>query len=395
LKSIRVRRRNEERWRKGLHKLPGAWIVVALRTGIVLDASAQFLQMLCIDREQLVHRSILEFSHDPVDTQWVSKRFDATLVQVVGRHEDILLAGGDPGRVLVDVHVSKPIRFSGRRAALCLISDGTERHRLQTELIAKHKQLRKAFLDLEQKSADLIRLNGEIGELSAILSRASSLAAIGELTAELTHQLNNPLAAAISTARRIEKVMAKHNIEGYQAMSDLLKDSLNRLKDTMSELKRVYRNARGAGTVPEPIDLVNQLDSAMMLLQQRLSQVEVVRDIEPELPCIIGRPAEIQHVLVNLIDNALQAMHEDGKLEIRVRSSRERIHLSIGDNGPGIPEDQRERVFEPFFTTREQGSGLGLSVVRRNIQNNKATIRVGRSALGGAEFDIGFLMEIR
>ena len=383
------------RWVKQLHRLPGAWIIVECSTGVIIEGGILFQEMLDIERVEFIGHSINNFSNDPVDTNWSSKKLDKELIGIQGRHEDVLMKGNDGKRILVDVHVSAPIRYRGRNVAVCLLTDGTERQRLQTELIAKHKQLRKAFMDLEQKSADLIRLNGEIGELSAILSRTSSLAAIGELTAELTHQLNNPLAAAISTARRIEKTMANYEVDGYQSMTSLLKDSLNRLKDIMTELKRVYRHSRGAGSVPEPIDLKGQLDSAMMLLQQRLSSVDVTVDVQANLPFIIGIPAEIQHVLVNLIDNALQAMGADGKLEIRAHTNGGRVHLIVGDNGPGIPVDQRERVFEPFFTTREQGSGLGLSVVRRNIQNNKATIRVGQSPLGGAEFEIGFLMEIR
>ena len=86
-------------------------------------------------------------------------------------------------------------------------------------------------------------------------------------------------------------------------------------------------------------------------------------------------------------------MNPAGIIEIAVRREGKRVHLWVADSGPGIPLEQRERVFEPFFTTREQGSGLGLSVVRRHVENNKATIRVGESALGGAEFEIGFLAD--
>jgi two-component system, NtrC family, sensor kinase len=389
----RIGRMHHWLWLKQLHHLPGVWIVVDTKDGAVLDGSVHFRQMLALERSQFLGFPISAFSDDSVGSKWASKRFDDKIFKTQGRHEDVLLKSSDGRDVLVDVHVSHAIKMGWRSATICMIIDGTERQRLQAELIVKHKELRKAFLDLEQKSADLIRLNGEIGELSAILSRTSSLAAIGELTAELTHQLNNPLAAAISAARQLEKILEENQVAKYQSMVDLLKDSHVRLKGIMTELKRVYRSSRRSDTVPESIDLKAQLESAMVLLQQRLAMVEVRLDIEEPLPCILGKPTEIQHVLVNLIDNALQAVGSDGKLEIRVRSNDNRVCLWVGDNGPGIPPDKRERIFEPFFTTTEQGSGLGLSVVRRSIQNNKATIRVGESAMGGAEFEIGFLKE--
>jgi two-component system NtrC family sensor kinase len=276
-----------------------------------------------------------------------------------------------------------------------LITDETERHRLQSELISKHKELRKTFADLERQSRALTRLNVEIGEMSARLSQASSMAAIGEITAELTHQLNNPLAVAVSAARRIDMFLGDQIDHRVRDMVPLLKDSLERMKTTMNELKRVYRSSRSADAPMEPIDLKTQIDSALMLMQQRLGAIDLRMDIEPELPEILARSAEIQHVIVNLIDNAIQAVGDQGTISLKALQAKDQIVLLVGDSGPGIPAEQRERIFEPFFTTREQGSGLGLSVVRRNVQNNKAVIRVGQSFLGGAEFEIGFVTASR
>ena len=175
-------------------------------------------------------------------------------------------------------------------------------------------------------------------------------------------------------------------------MTGLLKDSHERLRTTMADLKRVYRNTRATDSRPEKIDLRNQIDGALMLMQQRLASLDVIVDIHESAHDIMGRPAEIQHVIVNLIDNAAQALGDSGRIRLKARPEGQRVMFVVEDSGPGVPFDQRERIFEPFFTTREQGSGLGLSVVRRNVENNKATIRVGQSELGGALFEIGFRM---
>ena len=178
-------------------------------------------------------------------------------------------------------------------------------------------------------------------------------------------------------------------------MMPLLKTSLERLRTTINELKRVYKNSKSADALMEPVDLKATVDGALMLLQQRLGEIELQMHFPTEPVEILARPAEIQHVLINLIDNAIQAVGDRGIIQLRVRQERGRVMFTVGDNGPGIPPDQWERIFEPFFTTREQGSGLGLSVVRRNVQNNKADIRVGQSPLGGAEFEIGFVSATR
>jgi signal transduction histidine kinase len=326
----------------------------------------------------------------PNADHWSTKALDEALLRMPGRHEDVLFKTASGGTLVADVHVSHPIDDLGRPTVICLITDGTERQRLQSELIDKHKELRKAFTELERQSRDLVRLNGEIGEMSAMLTRATSLATIGEITAELTHQLNNPLAAAVGAARRIDVLVSPDADEGVQKMLNLLKESLARLQTTMAELKRVYRTSRPDETRLESIDLERQVASALTLMQQRLQDLDVVVEFPESLPKIAGHPSQIQHVIVNLLDNAAQSIGESGTIHLLARQQGTRVVFLVGDSGPGIPVAYREKVFEPFYTTRVDGSGLGLAVVRRNVESNNATIEISTSRYGGAEFTIGF-----
>jgi C4-dicarboxylate-specific signal transduction histidine kinase len=370
--------------------LPGPWIAADTSDGRILDTGDPFDDMMMSDKKEYLNRPITIFTQPTETAQWMMKPFDLAMLSTAGRHEDVLMKSPAGRTIVVDVHVSKPIRLGRIHAAVCLITDETERHRLQSELIHKHKELRKTFADLERQSQILSGLNTEIGEMSARLSHASSLAALGEITAELTHQLNNPLASAVSAARRIEMFMGDRVDDRVKEMMPLLKDSLDRMKTTMNELKRAYRNSRSADAPMEPVDLKKQIDSALMLFNRRLNDVEVQLRVDPKLPEILGRPVEIQHIIMNLIDNAIIAAGDLGIMRLTAEYKDNRVIMTVSDNGPGVREADRERIFEPFFTTREHGSGLGLSVVRRNVQNNKAAIRVGQSALGGAEFEIGF-----
>ena len=363
-------------------------------SGCILEGSCDFEEMMALKHRDYIYQSISILSAPAQSSLWVMKTLDRKMINTVGRHEDVLLKSGSGRNIVADVHVSRTIRAGGTRAAVCLVTDATERHRLQSELIGKHKELRKTFADLEQKSSALTRMNLEIGEMSAELSRASSMAAVGEITAELTHQLNNPLAGAVTAARRIDMFLDPDADSRVRTMVPLLKDSLERVRVTLNELKRVYRDFRAAEHPMEPVDLKAQVESALMLLQQRLGEIEVQTELETNSE-ILARPGEVQHVIVNLIDNALNAVGDRGTIRIRTSRCDNGVLLSVEDSGPGIPKDQRERIFEPFFTTREQGYGLGLSVVRRNVQNNKAVVRVGDSVLGGAAFEIGFVSAAR
>ncbi len=394
--STGFRIRNKKRRRGGirldeLQRLPGVWIAVDVATGCIIDGSDGFDEMVFMDKREYLTKPISMFYVREERGLWSMKSFTEALLVVEGRHEDVLLKGNAPRTVVADVHVSKPIRVGNVRAVICVITDETERHRLQSELINKHKELRKTFTDLECQSKALTVLNAEISEMSAQLSQASSLAAIGEITAELAHQLGNPLAGAVSAARRIDMFLGPETDPRAREMIPLLKTSLERLRTTINELKRVYKNSKSADALMEPMDLKATVDGALMLLHQRLGEIELQMHFPSKPVEILARPAEIQHVLINLIDNAIQAVGDRGVIQLRVRQERGRVMFIVGDNGPGIPTDQWERIFEPFFTTSEHGSGLGLSMVRRNVQNNKAEIRVGRSPLGGAEFEIGFV----
>lgn len=377
------------------HLLPGAWIAVEKKSGRIIDGSDHFDDMMMLEKKDYLSCPMSFFTAPPENTFWSMKTFDHRLLAVEGRHEDVLIKGRTDRTMVADVHISRPVRVGKQQVVVCLITDETERHRLQSELISKHKELRKTFADLERQSAALTRLNMEIGEMSARLFHASSLAAIGEITAELTHQLNNPLAGAVSAARRIDKFLGDNVDPRVKSMMPLLRESLERLRLTMNELKRVYRDSRSADAPMEPVDLKMQIDSALMLMQQRLGDIEVQVDVSPDLTDIVGRPSEIQHILVNLVDNAIHAAGDRGIVRLKAEQEDAQVVFSVGDSGPGIPPDRRERIFEPFFTTREHSSGLGLAVVRRNVQSNKAVIRVGQSPLGGAAFEIGFVAATR
>ncbi len=387
----------DNEWIQGLRCLPGAWLFVHGKEGVVAAASKQLGELLGIGIESLLDRPMADFSQPTGDLDWNFKRFDLEMLKLPGRYEDVALKRSDGSIVTVDIQVSHPPHMGNQPVAVCLFTDRTEQRRLADELISKHQELRRAFSDLEKRSDELLvtkdtleNRNRELGILSAKLNRTSELAAIGEITAELTHQLNNPLAAAIGAARRLDTLIGREDVPTSEPMLKLLSDSLTRLKTTITDLKRVYVTSHPLDIPQSEFDLNRQIDGVLNLMQQSLEPHQLILELPPHLPRILGRPSQIQHVIINLLDNAIRSIGKSGVIHIKAEHRDEKILMIVGDSGPGVPEHLMDKIFEPFFTTSGQGSGLGLAVVRRNLDRDNANIRVGRSEYGGALFEVEF-----
>jgi signal transduction histidine kinase len=146
-------------------------------------------------------------------------------------------------------------------------------------------------------------------------------------------------------------------------------------------------------TVAEPVDLAASLGNTVAVLKSkaRMKSVAVTVHVEPDLPQVRGFTGELNQIWANLIDNALDAVPDSGRVDVTAKRERQRVVVRVVDNGGGIPAEIRERVFEPFFTTKPvgKGTGLGLDIVRRLVVHNDAEIEV-ESAPGRTEFRVSF-----
>jgi signal transduction histidine kinase len=144
-------------------------------------------------------------------------------------------------------------------------------------------------------------------------------------------------------------------------------------------------------TVAEPVNLVQGLDNTVRVLRSKAREksATVVVEAEPDLPPVRGFVGELNQIWANLIDNALDAIPDAGRVEVRATREHRQVVVRIVDNGSGIPADIRERIFDPFFTTKPvgQGTGLGLDIVRRLVRHNDGEIAVD-SRPGRTEFRV-------
>jgi signal transduction histidine kinase len=197
----------------------------------------------------------------------------------------------------------------------------------------------------------------------------------------LAESLEGPvLAAAVGWAA------AGNSVRGIACE---IQDAGIRISDLVTAIKGFTHMDQAA--VAEPVDLRQGLSNTIAVLKSkaRKRSITVVLDVEAELPYVRGFAGELNQIWANLIDNALDAVAEFGRVEVLAKRERERVVVRIVDNGAGIPAHIRERIFDPFFTTKPVGlgTGLGLDIVRRLIRHNDSEIAV-ESQPGRTEFRV-------
>lgn len=252
------------------------------------------------------------------------------------------------------------IIWDDKPASLIFITDITELHRVENE-----KKL------LEQKA----QINNR-------------LASVGEMAAGIAHEINNPLTGVIGYA---QLVMDEGDVP------DKVKDDLLAIYDGSQRVagivKRLLTFARQTKPEKEKIDINELINSTLALrsYQLRVNNIEVVTNLDANLPATVADPGQMQQVLLNLIVNAeieMKLAHGKGKLKITTEKKDNVIKIYIIDNGPGIKPEIMDRIFDPFFTTREvnQGTGLGLSLCYGMVTEHNGKIYAESEPGKGATF---------
>jgi signal transduction histidine kinase len=161
---------------------------------------------------------------------------------------------------------------------------------------------------------------------------------------------------------------------------------------TKAIVQALHGYARGDDTVQREVNLARSVDETLGLLQHRLRNVKVVKDVEPKAR-IQGFPGQIDQVLMNLLTNAAQAIGEKGgTISVTAINQDAHVLLTVADDGSGIPKDVLPHIFDPFFTTKDvgEGSGLGLSIVHGIIERHGGHIDVESAPGQGTKFSISF-----
>jgi PAS domain S-box-containing protein len=253
--------------------------------------------------------------------------------------------------------------------------------------------------DMESVSAE-IRENGQTDgivvifrdisdrrHLEEITRRSEKMAAIGQMAAGIVHELNNPLGVVLGFAQALSLRIAEAD-PSAGALRSIEREAL-RCRSLVQNLLVFSREHKPGFSREDPVKM---LQSALSLVetQAKIKHVEVRRDLSAEVPSVEMDSNQIQQVIINLCTNAIDAMPDGGVLTVSAVREENSFVLRVTDTGGGIPKEIRDRIWEPFFTTKEagKGTGLGLSLVYEIIQKHKGRIDLESEAGKGTTFTL-------
>jgi two-component system nitrogen regulation sensor histidine kinase NtrY len=219
------------------------------------------------------------------------------------------------------------------------------------------------------------------------LMRAQKVAAWGEVARKLAHEIKNPLTPIQLSAQRIRKAYLKSAPELERIVGECTQaivqevEALKNLVDEFAQFARLPAVNLQVGSLDEVID--NTLS-----LYDGFAGVRIDRRLAPDLPALRLDAAQMKRVLINLVDNAIEATEKRGAVVVSTEFDRShgRVRLGVADDGPGIAPEDRDKLFVPTFSTKRRGSGLGLAIVSRIVQEHQGTIRVEDNVPRGARF---------
>jgi two-component system, LuxR family, sensor kinase FixL len=224
------------------------------------------------------------------------------------------------------------------------------------------------------------------------MSRLSRITLLGEMTTSIAHELNQPLSGIMSNASAGQRFIDRGDAD-ISMLREILVDIAADGRRAHDVIRNVRNTIKKGATLREPIDLNFVVMKVARMLQPEMARnsCELETSLAKDLPMIEADPVQIHQVLINLVSNALDAMHDApvARRKVQVATGQNgygSIQVSVRDYGTGIPNQIRERLFEQFFTTKEEGLGMGLTIVRSIIEAHGGAIGAENVDGGGARF---------
>ena len=314
------------------------------------------------------------------------------LADAHGVRRQIVIAIAAATSVLVIVLlVAANIYQRRRRMIERLTLQEAARQELEVRVRERTRNLTETTDKLRAEVEERRRAEAELKTAQAELVQASKMAALGQMAAGLSHELNQPLAAIRSYAENAVTFLERER-------TDTAKSNLSEIAELTDRMARIIKNLRTYSRneqVPvRAVRLQDAVDEALALLDTRLSEsgTTVQLDVPSDLPPVMAGDVRLQQVFVNLFTNAIDAMsgRPERIIKVRAHADADGVQACVEDTGPGVPSDVLENVFDPFYSTKDvgEGMGLGLSITYGIVRRFGGVITVSNGDQGGAVFTI-------
>lgn len=368
------------------------YLVVTDKDGFIADLSRSFCTAIGAEKADLIGRPVAEFFEGDMRSRMTGAMSEVARDKMEKTFEVDLetLSGASP----VDFRVAA--RLDRRKRVTGFILTGRPLG-----------ELRQAYHDLEHS-------HEELKQAQTQLVRTEKLASLGRLLAGVAHELNNPISFVYANTHSLQKYLDRfesyfdqvqsgasreelvalrselkleRDLKNLRVAIEGARDGAERVRDIVEDLRRL--SAEGSGEIA-PFDLTQTAQIGAQWVQRGLKRQMKVT-VEGERPCIaLGRSGHVQQVIMNLVQNAADAMAGVEQPEIKVLMSYEDdlAVMQVCDNGPGVPEDLRAAIFDPFFTTKEvgHGTGLGLSISQKIVEEHGGSLSYLPDVAEGACF---------
>jgi signal transduction histidine kinase len=243
------------------------------------------------------------------------------------------------------------------------------------------EELEEAYERLHHESAVLLEVEEQLGV-------NQKLAALGQLSASLAHEIKNPLSSLRGTAEIIlDEFPVGHDKREF---GEILLKEVDRLNTTVNEILQFSKGKPSLGNEQPAETLSGVINRVVRLLDAHLRKkaVQIRIDSCAEADVFLVDGSKMSQVFLNIILNGIDALTEHGEISIKIRAEDQEMVVAVSDNGPGIPENMRQDIFEPFVSGKEHGTGLGLSISAKIVESLGGRINVSESNEGGACFSV-------
>jgi C4-dicarboxylate-specific signal transduction histidine kinase len=271
--------------------------------------------------------------------------------------------------------------------------------RARDDLRGTVQELQKSNEALQTESLERKHAEEARREAQAELARVSRVTTMGELTASLAHEVNQPIAAAVTNANTCLRWLTRDHPdveEARAAAMRIVKDG-TRAAEIVKRIRLLFKKSTQHG---ELVDANEAIREMIVLLRSEATRynITVRMELAADLPRIMGDRVQLQQVLMNLIANSIDAMKEvDGARELAVKSQRtekEEVLVSVSDTGVGLPPQQADQIFNAFFTTKPHGTGMGLRISRSIVESHGGRLWAADNSPRGASFHFALPTEI-